>query len=47
MNRSLVFDLVTCAFIGKREIALFLGPVDPATLFTSLLPPKPWQEAIP
>ena len=26
MNRSLVFDLATCAFIGKREHALFLGP---------------------
>src|ERR1700751_2203463 len=26
MNRSLVFDLGTCAFIGKREDALFLGP---------------------
>jgi len=26
MNRSLVFDLATCAFIGKREEALFLGP---------------------
>src|SRR5438128_11565625 len=26
MNRSLVFDLATCAFIGKREDALFLGP---------------------
>jgi hypothetical protein len=25
-NRSLVFDLATCAFIGKREDALFLGP---------------------
>src|SRR5437868_11101995 len=25
MNRSLVFDLATCAFIGKREDALFLG----------------------
>jgi hypothetical protein len=23
MNRSLVFDLATCAFIGKREDALF------------------------
>ena len=27
MNRSLVFDLATCAFIGKREDALFLGRV--------------------
>jgi hypothetical protein len=26
MNRSLVFDLVTAAFIAKREDALFLGP---------------------
>src|SRR5580700_4924215 len=26
MNRGLVFDLATCAFIGKREDALFLGP---------------------
>jgi hypothetical protein len=26
MNRSLVFDLATCGFIGKREDALFLGP---------------------
>src|SRR5256714_4037567 len=26
MNRSLVVDLATCAFIGKREDALFLGP---------------------
>jgi DNA replication protein DnaC len=26
MNRSLVFDLATRAFIGKREDALFLGP---------------------
>ena len=26
MNRSLVFDLATCAFIEKREDALFLGP---------------------
>src|SRR6478736_3763397 len=25
MNRSLVFDLATCAFIGKRDDALFLG----------------------
>jgi DNA replication protein DnaC len=25
-NRSLVFDLATWAFIGKREDALFLGP---------------------
>jgi DNA replication protein DnaC len=26
MNRSLVFDLAACAFINKREDALFLGP---------------------
>ena len=26
MNRSLAFDLATCAFIDKREDALFLGP---------------------
>src|SRR5213078_4246350 len=26
VNRSLVFDLATCAFVGKREDALFLGP---------------------
>ena len=26
MNRSLVFDLATCAFIDKREDGLFLGP---------------------
>src|SRR5664280_3575346 len=26
MNRSLVFDLATCAFIDHREDALFLGP---------------------
>jgi DNA replication protein DnaC len=26
MNRSLVFDLATCNFVGKREDALFLGP---------------------
>jgi DNA replication protein DnaC len=26
MNRSLIFDLATCAFIGRREDALFLGP---------------------
>jgi DNA replication protein DnaC len=26
MNRSLVFDLATCAFMGKREDVLFLGP---------------------
>ena len=26
MNRSMVFDLATCTFIGRREDALFLGP---------------------
>jgi DNA replication protein DnaC len=26
MNRSLIFDLATAAFIGKRDDALFLGP---------------------
>ena len=26
MNRSLVFDLATANFIGRREDALFLGP---------------------
>src|SRR5512143_702070 len=26
MNRSRVFDLATCGFIGKRDDALFLGP---------------------
>lgn len=26
MNRSLIFDLATGTFIGKREDALFLGP---------------------
>ena len=26
MNRSLIFDLATCGFIGRREDALFLGP---------------------
>jgi DNA replication protein DnaC len=26
MNRSLIYDLATSAFIGKREDALFLGP---------------------
>ena len=26
MNRSLIFDLAACGFIGKREDALFLGP---------------------
>jgi len=26
MNRSLIFDLATCAFISRQEDALFLGP---------------------
>ena len=26
MNRSLIFELATCGFIGKQEDALFLGP---------------------
>src|SRR5947207_12326983 len=26
MNRSLVFDLASCAFIAKRDDALFVGP---------------------
>jgi DNA replication protein DnaC len=26
MNRSLVFDLATCRFVGQRDDALFLGP---------------------
>ena len=38
MNRSLVFDLATGAFIAKRHDALFLGPGDPETFCTSLLP---------
>jgi DNA replication protein DnaC len=37
INRSLIFDLATGTFIGKREDALFLGPCDPATFCTSLL----------
>jgi len=36
MNRSLVFDLASGTFVGRREDALFLGPGDPATFcFTS------------
>jgi DNA replication protein DnaC len=31
MNRSLVFDLATAAWIGRREDALFLGPPDPGS----------------
>jgi len=26
MNRSMIFDLAACGFIGRREDALFLGP---------------------
>jgi DNA replication protein DnaC len=37
MNRSLVFDLATAAFVGKRENVILLGPPDPATFCTSLL----------
>src|SRR5690242_10055651 len=37
MNRSLVFDLATGAFIAKREDGLFLGPGDPETFCTSSL----------
>src|SRR3954469_10781159 len=37
MNRSLVFDLASGAFIDRREDALFLGPGDPPTFCTSLL----------
>ena len=37
MNRSLVFDLATGAFISRHEDVLFLGPGDPETLCTSLL----------
>ena len=37
MNRSLVFDLATCAFIGKREDALFLGPGGTVTFCYSSL----------
>jgi len=31
MNRSLVFDLATAGWIGRREDALFLGPADPGS----------------
>jgi len=37
MNRALVFDLATAAFVGRREDGLFIGPPDPATFCTSLL----------
>jgi DNA replication protein DnaC len=37
MNRSLVFDLATGAFIAKHEDALFLGPGVPVTFCTSSL----------
>jgi len=37
MNRSLVFDLATGAFIARHEDGLFLGPPDPDTYcYTSL-----------
>jgi DNA replication protein DnaC len=37
MNRSLVFDLASGAFIARHEDALFLGPPDPDTYcYTSL-----------
>ena len=37
MNRSLVFDLATGAFIARHEDALFFGPPDPDTCcYTSL-----------
>ena len=32
MNRALVFDLATAAWVEKREDSLFLGPPDPKTL---------------
>jgi hypothetical protein len=35
MNRSLIFDLASAAFIQRREDALFLGPGDPETFRTS------------
>jgi DNA replication protein DnaC len=37
MNRSLVFDLATCRFIGQRDDALFLGAGGTATLCYSSL----------
>ena len=37
MNRSLIFDLASAAFIQRREDALFLGPGDPETFCTSWL----------
>jgi len=37
MNRALVFDLATAAFVGRREDGLFIGPPAPATFCTSLL----------
>jgi hypothetical protein len=33
MNRSLVFNLATCAFIANRDDALFLGPPEPQSRF--------------
>jgi DNA replication protein DnaC len=37
MNRSLVFDLATCAFLTKREDGLFLGPGGTVTFCYSSL----------
>ena len=37
MNRSLVFDLATCAFIGKREDALFLGFIQGVIHFLAII----------
>ena len=37
MNRSLVFDMATTAFIARHEDSLFVGPPDPDTCcYTSL-----------
>ena len=37
MNRSLVFDLASTAFVARHEDGLFLGPPDPGTYcYTSL-----------
>ena len=37
MNRSLVFDLASAAFVARHEDGLFLGPADPGTYcYTSL-----------
>ena len=37
LRLHLQIDLATCAFLAKREDALFLGPGDPATFCTSSL----------